>query len=426
LRAYRRPSQTALTNWTVVLMGLLVLQGVTAVTSVLVARRVAPVEYGQYLSSLSLASLLIILPNFGMDTLLLARGGLPPERVAQLWRRLLRLRAALLAGWLVVMALLSQVLPAATYPFWVLWPTSLALAFESLVLLSHSALRSLGRHGWVTLLQSAVTVALLGITVGLQLQPGQIALFGLSRAAIWALVTPLSLWATGRLLRLPAPVVTVSSEAPVAPSALAFLLSDFAAAIYTRAPLSVVALFLGAEDVAAFGPAANLIFFTFVIPNALYFVVLPLLARMHRHRSAAFRRVGLAQLALQGLAGAGLSLGVAFFSGVIITRVLGANYAGALVSLVMLSPLPFLKSLNFGVAAVLSANERQNYRAVTQTICAIFNVIGSILVVHQIGLVGVALVFILSEALLLLGYALGAIWPRPTASGVTVLRPAGG
>jgi O-antigen/teichoic acid export membrane protein len=320
------------------------------------------------------------------------------------------------------------VLPADTYPFWVLWPTSLALALESLVLLSHSALRSVGRHGWVTLLQTAATGALLIITIGLQLQPGQIALFGLSRAGIWAAVTPLTVYATWRLLRQSSPVVTsVDTSAP--PSAVAFLVSDFAAAVYTRAPVTLVALYLGTDEVAAFGPAVNLILFTFVIPNALYFVVLPLLARLHRDRQSTYRRVGMAQLGLQALAGGLISLGTVLFGSLIITKLFGANYAASAVSLLLLSPLPFLKSLNFGFGAMLTANDRQPQRAVTQVICALFNVIASILVVHTLGLLGVTLALNLSEALLLLGYALGVLWPRPAEGLVAAsppLRPAGG
>ena len=418
LWTHRRQTQTALFNWTVVLAGLVVLQGVTAVTSVLVARRVTPLEYGQYLSSLGLASLLIIIPNFGLDTFLLARGGLPAEQLAKLWARLLRLRAALLAAWLGVMGLLSFVLPAATYPFMVLWPTSLALALESVVLLSHSALRSLSRHGWVTLLQSAVTIALLGITIGLQLRPGQIALFGISRAAVWLLAAPLTVVATARLLRRPGPAVAPVEGAPVV-SATAFLVSDFAAAIYTRAPVTVVALYLGADAVAAFGPANNLILFLFVIPNALYFVVLPLLSRWAAARRATFRRVAGLQLLLQAGAGAIISLGTVLFGGVIISRLFGANYAGSALSLLMLSPLPLLKSLNFGLAAVLTADDRQPLRTATQVVCALFNVAASVLLARSLGLFGIALALVGSEALLAVGYALGVLWPRRRASSVS-------
>ncbi|MCC7359648.1 MAG: hypothetical protein IT317_09235 [Anaerolineales bacterium] len=414
LWAHRRQTQTALFNWTVVLAGLIVLQGVTAVTSVFVARRVAPLEYGQYLSSLGLASLLIILPNFGLDTYLLSRGGLSAEQLSRLWARLLRLRAALLLAWLAGMGLLTLVLPADTYPFWVLWPTSLALALESLVLLSHSALRSLSRHGWVTLLQTAVTIALLGITIGLQLQPGQIALFGISRAGVWLLATPLTIVATARLLRRPGSGA-VPAEAPSSVSATAFLISDIAAAIYTRAPVTVVALYLGAGDVAAFGPANNLVLFLFVIPNALYFVVLPLLSRLAHDRRSAFRRVAGLQLVLQGGAGAIVSLTTLLFGGAIITRLFGANYAGSVVSLLLLSPLPLLKSLNFACAAILTADDRQTWRTATQVVCAVFNVAASVLLARTLGLLGVAVALVASEALLLVGYALGALWPRPAA-----------
>jgi O-antigen/teichoic acid export membrane protein len=412
-RNYRRQSQAAIANWTIVFVGLFVLQGVTAVTSVIVARRVAPMEYGQYLASLGLASLLIVLPSFGMDTLLLSRGGLQGERLEQLWLRLLRLRLVLLGLWLAVMGLLAWVLPADTYPAWVLWPTALALALESLVLLAHAALRSIGLHGWVTALQIVATVGLLGVTLLIGLQPGQIARFSLSRATIWAVVTPLSLFATWRIVRRPRAARLDLPPASAASGAMPFLVSDVAAAVYTRSPLTVVALFLGSAGATAFGPAANLIFFTFLVPNALYFVVVPLLSRVHSGRPDLFQRVAWGQVALQGLAGLLITSATLLLGAQFIVRLLGANYAASTVSLLLLSPLPALKSLNFGVAAILTAGERQSFRAAAQVICAVFNVIGGVIMVHLLGLLGVALIFNFTELLLLLGYALGALWPMP-------------
>jgi O-antigen/teichoic acid export membrane protein len=415
-RSYRRQSQAALANWTIVFVGLFVLQGVTAVTSVIVARRVAPVEYGQYLSSLGLASLLIVLPSFGMDTLLLSRGGLQAERLEQLWLRLLRLRLVLLGLWLALMGLLAWVLPADTYPAWVLWPTALALALESLVLLSHAALRSVGLHGWVTALQIVATVGLLGVTLLMGLQPGQIARFSLSRAVIWGVVTPLSLVATWRIVRRPRePRPDVPPASAAASGAMPFLVSDLAAAVYTRAPLTVVSLFLGSAGATAFGPASNLIFFTFLVPNALYFVVVPLLSRVFSARPDLFRRVAWGQAAVQGLAGLVISFATFLLGAQFIVRLLGADYAASTVSLLLLSPLPVLKSLNFGVAAILTAGERQSFRAVTQVICALFNVAGGLIMVRLLGLLGVALMINLTELLLLGGCALGVLWPRPNA-----------
>jgi O-antigen/teichoic acid export membrane protein len=422
-RTYRRQSQAAIANWTVVFVGLFVLQGVTAVTSVIVARRVAPVEYGQYLASLGLASLLIVLPSFGMDTLLLSRGGLQAERLEQLWLRLLRLRVFLLGLWLAVMASLAWILPADTYPAWVLWPTALALALESLVLLSHAALRSIGLHGWVTALQIAATVGLLGVTLLMGLQPGQIARFSLSRAIIWAIVTPLTLAATWRIVRRPR-AARLDVPPASAVGATPFLISDLAAAIYTRAPLTVVALFLGSTGATAFGPAANLIFFTFLVPNALYFVVVPLLSRVHGSQPHLFQRVAWGQVALQGLAGFLISGATLVVGAQFLVRLLGANYAASTFSLLLLSPLPALKSLNFGVAAILTAGERQPLRAVSQVVCACFNVVGGVIMVHLLGLLGVALIFNLTELLLLLGYSLGALWPLAPALHRSAPEPA--
>jgi O-antigen/teichoic acid export membrane protein len=71
----------------------------------------------------------------------------------------------------------------------------------------------------------------------------------------------------------------------------------------------------------------------------------------------------------------------------------------------LLSPILVLKSLNFGLAALLTAADFQSWRTTAQMVCAIFNVAANLVMIIHLGIVGVALVYMLSEALLLLGYA---------------------
>src|SRR3989442_494975 len=103
-------------NWGVVLVGLVMAQGLGALVTVVVARRVVPVDFGQYLASYGLASLIVVVPSLGLDGWLLAQGQADPAHVAQLWDNALRVRLRLLFLWLVFMAALGAGLPQAPYP----------------------------------------------------------------------------------------------------------------------------------------------------------------------------------------------------------------------------------------------------------------------------------------------------------------------
>jgi O-antigen/teichoic acid export membrane protein len=408
LRTYRRQSRKAIFDWGVVLLGLAVSQGSLAVTAIIIARRMPPLEYGQYLSSFGLASLTIVLPNFGLDAWLLTQSGRSTEQLGELWRSLNRARALFLIAWLGAMALLGLALPAETFPWLVLITTSASLALESLALLAFSALRTLGSHLWVVALQIAAAVLLFAVTWFLPLGAGRILLVSLSRAGVWLVMAAVTLAATALL-------IGTSAAAPAKSEPLRdagpFMLGEFAASIYLRAPLTIVSLILGAGAASIYGPAVNLILFTFLVPNALYFVIVPILSRALVESPRLFRRLGTLQLAAHTVAGLVISLVTLQFGQVIVARLLGPGYEAAGLTLVLLSPIPLLKSLNFGLGAVLTSGGRQRPRTVTQVICAFFCVAASLVMGLRLGVAGIALVYSFSELLLLGGYALGLTQP---------------
>lgn len=401
-----------LTNWGVVLLGLVVAQGVAAFNSVLVARRVLPADYGQYLACAGLSSLLIVLPGYGMDNWMLAQGGSRPERVGQLWYSAFRFRVVLLVVWLAGMSALSRVLPAGSYPLHVLLPTAFALGCDSVGLLTYSALRLLGYHRQVTVLQTVTALAMLGVTLVLPLGPGRIVIFVAARAAVSLVAAVVTVTLARPFLLRPSAYLPAGS---LVREAQTFMLGDLAVLVYSRADLALVALFVGATGAGIFGTATNMITFSFIAPNALYFLVMPLLSRAYVSAPPGrFLRLGLLQLALQCGVGLVLSAGMFWLAPVLIRLVFGSAYDASIAVLRFLSFIPFLKSVNFGLGACLTSAQRQPQRTRVQMLCALFNAPVNWLVVGPLGLVGVACVDMCSEALLCLGYGWAAysIWRR--------------
>lgn len=393
-----------LVNWTITFVGLVASQGITALVLILVARRATPVAFGQYLSCYALASLLVVLPNYGLETWLLAKGEATRSQLAVLWHSAIRFRLRLLVVWVVGMVILSVLLPADAFPSNVLLPTVLGVACDSLIPVSYSAFRSMGWHGRVTILQSLAALGLLGVSLALPRDPEYVVRFSVGRALISAgaavVITILARVWLGRSSTIP------SSD--LLRTARVFLLSDLAVAVYLKADLTIVSLILGSSGAAIYGPALNLINLSFLVPNALYLAVMPTQARVYLE-TGTFGWIGSAQLIAQGIVGIALSSVLFWFGQPIVHSVFGSAYEPATIALGWLSLIPFLKSLNFGLALLLTTGQFQVWRVAAQTLCAIFNVVANLIVVAPFGVVGVSVVYVLSEGMLLGGYVLG-IW----------------
>ena len=407
----------ALSGWAAVLTGLVVAQGMNALALIIVARRTTPLEYGQYLGSYGLASLLMVLPSLGLDGWLLARGTTQRGQTLDLWWSALRVRLGLLVLWLPAMSVLALILPPITFPPRLLTLSAVALAADSVTSLAYASLRNLDRHRRVTSFQTAGSLALLVATLVLPLEPGRIAWFALTRALV----------AAGLAVLVSRQMIT-GSERPTAilptrsllHATRSFMLADAAVSIYLRADLAIVSLFLGPAGTSTYGPALNLINMSFLVPGALYFLVVPSLARAFRHSRQTFNRIGAVQLGVQLATGLLLSVTIFILAGPIVRLVYGADYESSIAVLRLLSPLVAAKSINFGLGALLTTAGLQARRTTMQVCVAVFNVCANLVIVRTWGVTGVAIVYVVSETLLCLGYALVlANWRRSSGPAAT-------
>jgi O-antigen/teichoic acid export membrane protein len=390
-------------NWVIVLIGLGVAQIAPGLALILVARQVSPTEYGQYASCFGLLSLLIVLPSYGMDTWLLMQGGARSARLQELWNGVIRFRVGLLSVWLVVVIGLGFWLPHETFPFEVLLPTAIGLALDSLTFLAYAGLRVLGRHKTVTGLQVVGAIALLGITLALPFGSRQIELFAVGRMIVSALTAALVLVVVRKILVFQSVSISVVE---IARSANPFMFAELAASAYMRIDIALISLVIGISGSALYGPAINLINMTFLVPNALYLFVLPVLSNQFVRSPRLHLRISIAQLIVQGLSGALISLLVLFTAPVLIQVLFGNAYAFSLPLLYLLSPIPFFKALNFGLGAILTSVGHQTRRTLALASAAIFSLAGMVVVIVPFAAAGVAITHTLGEVFLFAGYAL--------------------
>lgn len=396
-----RTLQQAVTNWGVILVGLLLHNGLTAVTLFIVARQVNPDVYGQYVAVYALLSFVIVLPGLGLDTWFLAQYVPSRDQFSSFWDQSLRLRRRALLIWLALMGLLGFVLPQETYP-WALWlPTAVSVAFDSLSLLCFSALRTQNQHKLVTIWQATFAVALFALALWLPVSANYVAVFANGRMVLSILLALIVLVYRQRAYCTTAQPVSLTDE-EILRQGRPFMLAELASAVYVRADVSIVSLLLGKSATALYGPAINLLQASFLAPRALFLLILPLLSKAFKQDMHKFNRQGILQLVVQGTIGGLISITLFTFADELLTLIFREAYLGSAQYLRLLSPIPFLRALNFGVGTMLTASNRQALNTRVQMIVAAFNVIANLLVILPFGLMGVAIVYVISDMVLLL------------------------
>jgi PST family polysaccharide transporter len=105
--------------------------------------------------------------------------------------------------------------------------------------------------------------------------------------------------------------------------------------------------------------------------------------------------------------GAGLliSAGLFLLAPLLVLTLFGAQYADSIPLLRLFALIPVLRGATSGLAAILIAMRRQPERTVVQIMTAIISVVGALLVIDRFGLLGVAWVFVATEAINLAGHA---------------------
>lgn len=393
-------------NWGIILAGLLLHNGLTAVSLFVVARQITPEVYGQYIAVYALLSFLVVLPGLGLETWFLAQFFPTLNRFKTVWQQSLNLRSFALLLWLGLMGLLGFVLPRETYP-WQIWlPTAVGVAFDSIALLSFAALRTQDLHQKITIWQSLFAVALFALALGLPVSSNYIVLFANGRMLLSVILAVIVIVFRRRHYKVVKPEVKdEGGNWQILQGARPFMLAELASAVYVRADISIVSLILGRSATALYGPAINLLQASFLAPRALFLLILPRLSKAFQQDIKKFKRQSNFQLFVQALTGGLISLSLYIFAEDILQIIFREAYLGSARYLRLLSPIPFLRALNFAVGTMLTASNRQRLNTKVQTTVAAFNVVLNLIVIAPYGLVGVSLVYVMSDTILLIATA---------------------
>ena len=408
-----------LTSWRQVLGNVLALLSgttlarvVAAIASVLIARAIGPEAYGQYSATLALVGLTTILFSLGLDSWLLYQGGKDRENLTLRYSSALTVKVLLGIVWLAGFWIVAPYLDQSSFPWILIIPGALALWFEEISKLGWSAFTVRLRNDITLVLMIVAQGAFLGMVLWLVSQqvaePASYMRSKLLAASLGAVATGIL---AVRRIGLRAGWSTVRSTLR---GTLPFAASVAFTTIYGRADLAIVASQLGETAAGSYAPALMLTNALFLMPAAVYGVALPILSRGNEDKSRVWMRRASIRLALaMTLMGIVLGSGLYLLAGPMVHLLYGQEYQASGAILAILSGVLALRCSSTAFATALVAIGWQTRRVGVQGVAAMLNVTLNLLIVRQFGLTGVARVYVVTEAVLLLGYlVLFVLWMR--------------
>ena len=410
-----------------VFSGTAVAQGVTALALLAIARRLGAAHYGQYAACYTLASFASIIYHLGLDSWLLREGGRTPERLGKLAGSVLAIRAFGGAVWLIGMVGIALLLNSTSeilrhrLPAGILILSALVVWLDCLLAVNFITFRAALRNHIGSPIEAGVDTLWLMITAILIIGGEQRAGTYLAARA-FVLLIGLAI-SSGLLWKIVHPRPDKKIVQQIVHEAPPFASADFLAWSLARLDVLVVTFTLGEHAVGIYSPAISIVSALFLVPYAVYWVMLPVLSRLYPSNPRQMQLTTIRMLFLLSAIGLGLA-GVTILGTPLIIAALGKSFGETLVILRILSILLIFKCPNMGVAALLVATGKQARRVGVQAVSVLFNLTLNLAVVYRFGIRGVAVVYVLTELLLFGGYVWVA-WRKDNKPLRTETGPSG-
>jgi len=389
-------------NIAVLLSGSAIAQGLTMLALLLTARQLGAVKYGEYVSAYTLASAAAIFFNLGLDIWLLREGGRHPNSLSQIFGSTLTIKFVSGFAWLLGMVGIAMAIPSGTFQKGLLQLSALTVWLDALFINTLTAFKARLDNKINSFLEATsdfVWLLLTWILVSYSVSSPEFYL------GIRALVL---------LISLGVAILVVFRKIKIVPNnnliqkalkeCRPYATSEFLAWAAMRQDILIIALTLGTEAVGLYSPAVSVVNALFLIPAAVYVVMLPVLSNLFKNHPQQAWKTATRNFILLFFIGIGLWVGL-WVATPFLIMILGSSFNNSLEILRTLSIIIFLHSLSFGMASVLVATNQQRSRTIVQTNVVLLNALLNFGVVFHYGISGIAKVYIISEVILLTGYS---------------------
>lgn len=383
--------------------GMFLARALGTLAQILIVRQLGPALYGEYTALVVSLSLFASLLGLGLDTWLLQEGGRDPANVSHPMLQVLAIKGIAAGILLVVLAgaWSSRVSQAPAFAI-----GAIGVIFESFAQTGYSALRVRRRNTLVAVFQTITPLLLVVLLLVLSRAAISILLIvGLQAACsvAMAIVVLTRIWQQRRRgIARPRLAIWLAVR-----KGWLFVVSEGLSNIYTQAGLAILGTAAGTLVLGLFNPALNLIRLTFLVPNLLFSVGLPLLMAPDLALPE-YRRVTRLMLVGSALYGLAAMVVLWLFGHLLIQAAYGAEYRESLSFVHAMLLMPLLKACNFVWVAVLLANLRQRLRVLIQALVVLLCLGAGWLLIPAYGAAGAAWLYVGVEAALFVLYGAAA------------------
>jgi O-antigen/teichoic acid export membrane protein len=376
-------------------------KGASGVLALLIARYLGPVVYGGYATAASLCGVFLLISAIGFEQELTRRGGmdereLGPALVLNLFcvaaTGLLAYGAMMLfvqfAGYSREVVLLTAWLGVATLAV----RFNLPFRYVSLVL---------QQTGVAALLQGTTTVIMLGASLAVMFAGGTVfglvgvqLVAGVAAFLAWMLWWPRERWTATALSR--------ESVVTFLKASLAFGASNVIWVAYFNFDVFMLSLLRPGAEVGLYAGVYRIVAVSYVVGYAVTNAFTPQLFRTFGTSAQDFRRLALR--VWQVTIGLGVVSGLTLIggAGILVTGILGPEYAAAIPLARILGVAAVLRMVNLGLCETMTTSDRQILRVVFEGGMLAINVAVNAALIPRYGATGAAVATLAAEVALTL------------------------
>ena len=368
----------------------------------IMARYFGLADYSNYVAAYSLASFTAIFFNLGLDTWLLREGSFQ-ENWKLSAQKVLSLKASIGLIWAGLLIGLAPSLRPDLFGFGLLALCVADVWFDSLLITMLAVLnikRDIKAYSVSILLLRGLKLIVLLVMIAVGSRSVML-IAGLRAAIAGGLAVAVFL-----MLRLDFRFARRQESLRMLRDSRAYTYSEFFSVIYMQADINLLTLLQGKVMAGIYSPALSVINALFIIPSSVYTFSIPTLSRTYNEtpqRLPAAARQLLVGITLMGIV---LFAGVGILGDDLVRLLLGSEYETTGQLITLLSPVLLLKCLEFGLASLIVALNKQKERIFPQMIAAAMNVGLNLWLIPLDGVFGAARVYVISEVVLFLGYGI--------------------
>lgn len=374
----------------------------SALTIFVLARQLGIERFGIHAATLALAKLSSVLFSLGLDSWLLREGRRSPQGFPAAIGTSLMLKLVLGLLWLLLLGAIAPFLNQTSFPTVLVVLAAVSIVLEELALTTASAFKASLRNRvtvWLVMIAPAV---LLLLTIFLSWR-NVIAIgpYFAARIVSFVLAGAAGLYLVWRMFGLE---VKWGWMSDILRETRPYGVSQGLALIYERADLTIIAFVLGTAAAGIYAPAVSLMTTLFLIPLAVYEVMLPLISTLHARNHDEVRRPAFRFVLFSAALGVLMGVGLAVIAHPLVWLLYGPEFAASGAILTILSSVLVFKTVSFALAAVIAAVGWQGQRAIIQAVTALLSIVLTLAVIGRYGIHGVAHVYVFTEFLVMSGY----------------------